>query len=91
MPNVKKIRSLNLPGTTWASSGPLRDDLYLYLSFEEHFKQQFKLMPFDKDSNADLTVGPCHCVVLLPTALELDTTEQRRISCRRLPGYVDHN
>ena len=30
MSNVKKIRGLNLPGTPWACSGLLRDDLYLY-------------------------------------------------------------
>ena len=31
MPNVKKIRGLNLSGTPWACSGLLRDDLYLTL------------------------------------------------------------
>jgi hypothetical protein len=30
MPNVKKIRGLNWPGTPWACPGLLRDDLYLY-------------------------------------------------------------
>jgi hypothetical protein len=31
VPNVKKIRGLNLPGNPWAYSGLLRDDLYFYL------------------------------------------------------------
>jgi hypothetical protein len=32
VPNVNKIRGLNLLGTPWACSGLLRDDLYLYQS-----------------------------------------------------------
>jgi len=31
MPNVKKIRGLNLPGIPLGHLGLLRDDLYLYL------------------------------------------------------------
>jgi hypothetical protein len=33
VPNVKKIRGLNLPGTPWACSGLLRDDLYRWFYY----------------------------------------------------------
>ena len=32
--NVKKIRGLDRPGTAWACSGLLRDDLYLYCNVQ---------------------------------------------------------
>ena len=36
VPNVKKIRCLNRPGTHWACSGLLRDDLYLYVIYRSY-------------------------------------------------------